>query len=1058
MKKLLFILLAGICLMSILSAQAETCGENVYWTLENGVLRVSGSGEMLDYRELTSQFDLITNPSLFAPWIKQQDQIREVRVEEGVTYIGDYAFANCRYLERVTLADSVTVIGQRSFKSCEALREISFGSGLRSIGDFAFTHCNSLKTLDLPDHATEMGDGVFCQCDSLEQVRLPADMKIVGREMFMFDKLLSQVIFPRDLTGIAASAFYGCKGLTEVVLPQTVTHIGGSAFYNCTRLRHITLPDRLELLGESAFGECEALESLRVPGGITVLPKELLKNCVALKEATLPAGLVTIDEYAFYGCSALTRVVIPAGVREIGDGICNFCNSLTDLVLPSSVETIADDILFCFGGSKATIFCVRDSYAHQYAVEKGIPFSFDMPEETVIPAPTSAPLLGTENETVYNNGGEVIGYKDAVYYWRYTDDSFEDTGLMTGFSPKADAVNSLIVREPDGNERVLLTDTSQGGLYIFHDYLLYTQGSGERKAVALDGSGSHPLGRIGILGVDDWSGDLVYRITENDRWGETYRLDRNFKSVKLLDKKIGSPMTCLGVGQGRLFYALQDGRLVDVHALDLGSQNNTVLTTLALPDGYFVANAWLDESVLYIGVIESLGGTGMFYNGCGLYSVDLSTGAAATLLDPEASLMASDLYVVARAEDGRQLIYFLRQQEGQDVTKHDAAYQPYYSKNVSCLDVSTGTISDTDDYLTPEGEFIYRDGALACRMDASPRFTQVVSAQTLADNGYAALQEFDRETILSVKRFSIVHDRAYFEIQECVPDAEASLGWREGYRRTRTVLWEAIIGQDTMTALNAYGPLAAQTLASSGTADPSQENLSEDSAQEAEDAEFAELEAAVIAALETVESIQPTTSPAPSIEEPYVIDPETSTFYPAYLRQAGFLLSAPDGDNTLSLDPGTPVLVYQARDGWAHVNVQGMDGYLLLSGLTLEEPLKEAEPQMPVAATQPPVPEETPAAATKPPVPEKMPVPTSVPLSEIAPTFEPYTARTTKKGVNVRKRPDQGSDRVTQLSRGDKVTVLGEEKNKNGETWYQIRTVKGKDGYIRSDLLERADN
>ena len=71
--------------------------------------------------------------------------------------------------------------------------------------------------------------------------------------------------------------------------------------------------------------------------------------------------------------------------------------------------------------------------------------------------------------------------------------------------------------------------------------------------------------------------------------------------------------------------------------------------------------------------------------------------------------------------------------------------------------------------------------------------------------------------------------------------------------------------------------------------------------------------------------------------------------------------------------------------------------------------------------------------------------------------FQSYTAKTTKKGVNVRQEPDQRSKKIAQLGKGEEVTVTGAVQDAQGTTWYQVVTRKGKEGYIRGDLLKRAD-
>ncbi len=89
-------------------AAAETsgiCGDHLTWVLDNdGSLTISGTGEMYDFTS--------------APW---ELSMKKVIIEEGVTSIGDTAFAKCPELVDVTLPNSITVIGDSVFYDCISL-------------------------------------------------------------------------------------------------------------------------------------------------------------------------------------------------------------------------------------------------------------------------------------------------------------------------------------------------------------------------------------------------------------------------------------------------------------------------------------------------------------------------------------------------------------------------------------------------------------------------------------------------------------------------------------------------------------------------------------------------------------------------------------------------------------------------------------------------------------------------------------------------------------------------------------------------------------------------
>lgn len=93
-----------------------TCGENAVWDVDIvGVLTISGSGSV----------DISASGSS-APWYGFADIIQEVVIEEGVTDLGDYSFAQCNNLLRVTIPETVTAIGEDAFSGCEALTDVYY--------------------------------------------------------------------------------------------------------------------------------------------------------------------------------------------------------------------------------------------------------------------------------------------------------------------------------------------------------------------------------------------------------------------------------------------------------------------------------------------------------------------------------------------------------------------------------------------------------------------------------------------------------------------------------------------------------------------------------------------------------------------------------------------------------------------------------------------------------------------------------------------------------------------------------------------------------------------
>lgn len=120
------------------------CGANLTWYYQNGVLAITGTGEMTDY---SSYMD--------TPWYDLRDKIGWIIIDEGTTTIGKNVFTDYNELSKIILPSTLTSIGDYAFTNCSSLKEITFPNLLTNIGDYAFDGCNSVKEIsfkgDIPN-------------------------------------------------------------------------------------------------------------------------------------------------------------------------------------------------------------------------------------------------------------------------------------------------------------------------------------------------------------------------------------------------------------------------------------------------------------------------------------------------------------------------------------------------------------------------------------------------------------------------------------------------------------------------------------------------------------------------------------------------------------------------------------------------------------------------------------------------------------------------------------------------------------------------------------------
>ena len=142
--------------------------DNLTWTLyADGKLTISGTGAMKNYESGAFMNEDNQSP-VYMSW-----NVKKIVIEEGVTSIGNSAFAYCRGLISITIPDSVTSIGEWAFDGCTSLPSITISSSVTSIEFGTFKDCSSLTSITIPDGVTSIGAYAFSKCSSLTSITIP---------------------------------------------------------------------------------------------------------------------------------------------------------------------------------------------------------------------------------------------------------------------------------------------------------------------------------------------------------------------------------------------------------------------------------------------------------------------------------------------------------------------------------------------------------------------------------------------------------------------------------------------------------------------------------------------------------------------------------------------------------------------------------------------------------------------------------------------------------------------------------------------------------------------
>ena len=352
--------------------------------------------------------------TIAGPYGDYNKAIKTVKIQNGVTSIGDYAFDNCTSLTSIEIPSGVTSIGDGAFAYCTSLTSIEIPSGVTSIRDYAFDNCTSLTSIEIPSGVTSIRDHAFDNCTSLTSIEIPSGVTSIGNSAFKNCTSLASIEIPSSVTSIGNEAFAYCTNLTSIEIPSGVTSIENYAFSNCTSLNSINVDkDNQSYSSEDGIlfdkekkklitypaGKKE--KEYNIPSSVTSIGAGTFYGCRSLTRIEIPSSVTSIECLAFYGCTSLTSIEIPSSVTRIAAQVFYGCTSLTSIEIPSSVASIG---IYAFSRCVSLNSINVDKSNQEYSSEDGILFDKDKKELICYPAekkekeyniPSSVTSIGT---------------------------------------------------------------------------------------------------------------------------------------------------------------------------------------------------------------------------------------------------------------------------------------------------------------------------------------------------------------------------------------------------------------------------------------------------------------------------------------------------------------------------------------------------------------------------------------------------------------------------------------------------------------------------------------
>ncbi|MBR3887484.1 MAG: leucine-rich repeat protein [Clostridia bacterium] len=248
----------------------ETENRRMYAILiEETYLIISGSGTTKSY---SSENEV--------PYTLYKDKIETVRIDKGVTTIGNYAMSNLRNMKTLNIGPTLTTFEDNALMYSNNYNIITIDAKNTSFSYEDFTLYDKSKS-HIYMHSTK---------DAAQFFTIENTVTSIGNYAFYDnDKILK--ITANSNASLGNSALENMDNLFEITGMIGGTSIGNRAFADCRKLETMSVSTVLETIGTEAFLNTASLEKISLPKTVTLVGKEDLSSSGVFKNI----GIYTVE-------------------------------------------------------------------------------------------------------------------------------------------------------------------------------------------------------------------------------------------------------------------------------------------------------------------------------------------------------------------------------------------------------------------------------------------------------------------------------------------------------------------------------------------------------------------------------------------------------------------------------------------------------------------------------------------------------------------------------------------------------------------------------------------
>lgn len=273
--------------------------------------------------------------------------------------INRYAFADCPWVNTVTVGKNVSAIEPSAFRGCENLIAITVDEGNLQFADqdgvlfdkaglylYVYPAGRPADTYDIPDTCVTVGTQSFFGAANLATITVPGSVENIGSQAFSGCNALSEITLPFIGASIEDTHTFNYLfnngdmwsaggGVPQSLKSVTVlnANLVNKTFYNCNFIENIYLPNCRDLwkIPYGCFYNCTALRKL------------VFNNASEYTGVYIPDTVTEVGENSFYNCRSLNSVMLGSGVQRIHQGAFYGCNSLVQFAVAKENAYFAAD-------------------------------------------------------------------------------------------------------------------------------------------------------------------------------------------------------------------------------------------------------------------------------------------------------------------------------------------------------------------------------------------------------------------------------------------------------------------------------------------------------------------------------------------------------------------------------------------------------------------------------------------------------------------------------------------------------------------------------------------